>query len=73
MRVHVYCVYHIARKFCVVKFSRKLIWLSFRNFIFVDSSRIAIISDVNIVLRIKIFAGTDKSGKTEKILSRETF
>ena len=52
---------------------RKLIRLSFRNFIFTDSNPIAIINDVNIVSQIKIFAGRDKSAKTTKILSRETF
>ena len=52
---------------------RKLIRLSFRDFIFADSSPIAIINDVNIVLRIKIFVGRVKSTKTTKILPRETF
>ena len=65
--------YRIARKFRRVKFSWKLIRLSFRDFIFTDSDPIAIINDVNIVLRIKIFADGDKSTKTMKILTRETF
>ena len=65
--------YRIARKFRGVKFSRKLIRLSFRNFIFADSDPIAIINDVNIVSWIKIFAGGDKSAKTVKILTHETF
>ena len=34
---------------------------------------IVIINDVNIVSRIKIFAGRDKSAKTVKILPRKTF
>ena len=38
-----------------------------------DSDPIAIINDINIVSRIKIFMGRDKSVKTVKILSRETF
>ena len=61
-------MYRIARKFHGVKFSRKLIRLSFRNFIFADSGPIAIINDVhvNIVSQIKNFAGRDKSLKTEK-------
>ena len=42
--------YRIARKFCRIKFLRKLIRLSFLDFIFVDSDPIAIINDVNIVL-----------------------
>ena len=62
--------YRIARKFHGVKFSRKLIQLSFCDSIFADSIPIAIINDVNIVSRIKIFMGRDKS---MKILSRETF
>ena len=49
--------YCIARKFHGVKFSQKLIRLSFRDFIFADSSPIAIINDVNIVSQIKIFTG----------------
>ena len=65
--------YHIARKFRRIKFSWKLIRLSFRGFIFADSGPIAIINDVNTVLLIKIFAGRDKSAKTAKILPRETF
>ena len=64
---------HIARKFCRITFLRKLIRLSFRNFIFTDSDPIAIINDVNIVSWIKIFVGRDKSAKTAKILPRETF
>ena len=52
--------YRIARDFCGVKFAWKLIRISFRNFIFADSDPIAIINDVNIVLRIKIFMGGDK-------------
>ena len=63
------CDYRIARKFRGVKFSRKLIRLSFNNLIFADSDPIAIISDVNIVLQIKIFASRDKFAKTAKILS----
>ena len=66
-------VYCIARKFRGVKFSQKLICLSFRDFIFADSDPI---NDVNIVSRIKIFAGRDKSAKnakTVKILPREIF
>ena len=47
--------YRIARKFRGVKFSRKLIRLSFRDFIFADSDPIPIINDVNIVSRFKIF------------------
>ena len=66
-------MYRIARKFRGVKFSRKLTRLSFRDFIFADSGPIIIINDVNILLQIKIFAGRDKSAKTTKILSRETF
>ena len=65
--------YHVARKFRGVKFSQKLIRLSFRDFICTDSDPIAIVNDVNMVLRIKIFAGRDKSVKTTKILPRETF
>ena len=65
--------YRIARKFCGIKFLRKLIRLSFRDFIFADSDPIAITNDVNIVSWIKIFAGGDKSAKTMKILTRETF
>ena len=65
--------YHIARKFHGVKFSRKLIRLSFRDFIFADSSPFAIINDVNIVSRIKIFEGRDKSAKAAKILPHKTF
>ena len=38
--------YRIARKFHGVKFSWKLIRLSFRDFIFGDSNPIAIINDV---------------------------
>ena len=52
-----YIAYHIARKFREVKFSWKLIQLSFCDFIFTDSDPIAIINDVNIVSLIKIFAG----------------
>ena len=63
-------IYGIARKFRGVKFSQKLIRLSFRDFIFVDSDPIPII---NVVSWTKIFAGRDKSVKTAKILSRETF
>ena len=65
--------YRIARKFRGVKFSWKLIRLSF---LFTDSDPIAIINDVNIITRIKIFVGRDKSTKTTKtakILSHETF
>ena len=40
-------VYRIARKFHRVKFLRKLIRLSFCNFIFADFDPIAIINDVN--------------------------
>ena len=58
------------RKFHRVKFSWKLIRLSFHDFVFTDSDPIVIINDVKIVLRIKIFAGRDKS---VKILPRETF
>ena len=65
--------YRIARKFCGVKFSQKLIWLSFRDFIFMDSDPIAIINGVNVVSRIKIFVGRDKSAKNLKNLTRETF
>ena len=65
--------YRIARKFRGVKFSRKLIRLSFRDFIFADSDPIPIINDVNIVSQIKIFAGRDKSTKTTKISPCETF
>ena len=65
-------MYCIARKFRGVKFLWKLIRLSFHDFIFMDSNPIAIINDVNIVSRIKIFAGGDKSVKTVKILSHET-
>ena len=61
---------HKARKFRRVKFSRKLIRLTFHDFIFTDSDPIPII---NIVLWIKIFAGRDKSAKTTKILPFETF
>ena len=46
--------YCIARKFRRVKFSRKLIRQSFRNFIFTDSDPIATINDINIVSRIPI-------------------
>ena len=67
------CDYRIARKFRGIKFSRKLIRLSFHNLIFADSNPIAIISDVNIVSQIKIFASREKSAKTAKILSHETF
>ena len=63
-------VYRIARKFRGVKFSWKLIRLSFCVFIFTDSNPIAIINDVNIVSWIKIFAGEDKSAK---ILHHKTF
>ena len=63
-------IYRIARKFRGVKFSWKLIRLSFRNS---DSDPIAIINDVNIVSRIKIFVDGDKSTKTAKILHCETF
>ena len=63
-------IYRIARKFRGVKFSQKLIRLTFHDFIFADSDPIPII---NIVSRIKIFAGRDKSAKTMKILPRETF
>ena len=56
--------YHTARKFCGVKFLRKLIRLSFRNFIFVDSGPIAIINDVNIVLRIKMWTSIMAYGST---------
>ena len=66
-------IYRIARKFRGVKFSWKLIRLSFRNFIFTDSNPIAIINDINIVSWIKIFVGGNKSAKTAKILPRETF
>ena len=62
--------YHIARKFREVKFSQKLIRLSFRDFIFMDSD---LINDVNIVSWIKMFAGRDKSAKTTKILPHKTF
>ena len=65
--------YRIAKTFRGVKFSWKLIRLSFCNSIFADSDPIPIINDVNIVSRIKIFAGRDKSVKTAKILSCETF
>ena len=65
--------YSIARKFCGIKFSPKLIQLSFCDFIFMDSDPVAIISDVNIVSRIKISVGRDKSAKNMKILTRETF
>ena len=65
--------YRIARKFRGVKFSQKLIRLSFRNFICMDSDPIAIVNDVNMVSQINIFAGRDKSTKTAKILLRETF
>ena len=57
---------HIARKFCGVKFSRKLIRLSFLDFIFTNSDPITIINDVNIILQIEIFAGGDKSAKSAK-------
>ena len=66
-------VYCIARKFRGIKFSWKLIRLSFRDVIFTDSDPIAVINDINVVLRIKIFAGWDKSVKKVKILTRETF
>ena len=66
-------LYRIARKFRGVKFSWKLIRLSFRDFIFMDSDPIVIINDVNIVSRIKIFTGGDKSAKTAKILTHEAF
>ena len=72
-KVLCFVYYHIARKFRGVKFLRKLIRLSFHDFIFTDSDPIAIINDVNIVLWIKIFTGGDKSMKTVKILPRETF
>ena len=62
--------YRTARKFSEVKFSRKLIPLSFCDFIFMDSGPIAIINDINIVSQIKIFAGRNKSAKTAKILLR---
>ena len=39
-------IYRIARKFHGIKFSRKVIQLSFRDFIFTDSDPIAIINDV---------------------------
>ena len=61
------------RKFCGVKFSRKLSQLSFRDFIFTDSDPIPLINDVNIVSQIKIFAGRDKSTKTAKILLPRNF
>ena len=51
----------------------ELIRLSFHDFIFTDSDPIAIINDVNIVSRIKIFTGREKTMKTTKILPRETF
>ena len=38
-----------------------------------DSDPITTINDINIVSRIKIFAGRDKPAKTAKILPRETF
>ena len=64
--------YRIARKFHGVKFSWKLIWQSFCNFIFKDSDPIAIINDINTVSQIKIFVGRDKFTKTVKILTRKT-
>ena len=52
--------YCVARKFRGVKFLRKLIRLSFHDFIFADSGPIAIINDVNIVSQIKFSqAGTN--------------
>ena len=45
----------------------------FSQFIFTNSDPIAIINDVNIVSRIEIFMGRDKSAKNTKILPRETF
>ena len=70
MNSHVASIkYRIARKFHGVKFSWKLIC----DFIFADSGPIAIINDVNIVSRIKIFVGRDRSAKTTKILPCETF
>ena len=65
--------YSIARKFYGVKFSQKLIRLSFHDFIFADSGPIAIINNVNTVSWIKIFTGRDKSAKAATILPRETF
>ena len=73
LKVNETYMYRIARKFRGVKFLRKLIRLSFRDFFFTDSDPIAIISDVNIVSRIKIFVDRDKSAKNTKILTRETF
>ena len=65
--------YRVAGKFHGVKLLRKLIQLSFRDFIFMDSDPTTIIDDVNIVSRIKIFMDGDKSVKTAKILPSETF
>ena len=73
MNCHINIIYCIARKFREVKFLWKLIRLTFCDFIFTDSDPVAIINNVNIVSWIKIFAGRDKSAKTVKILSRETF
>ena len=61
--------YRIARKFRRVKYSQKLIRLSFRDFIFADSNPI-LINDVTIVSQIKIFAGRDKSVKTANFTTR---
>ena len=65
--------YRIARKFRGIKIFAELIRPSFRDFIFMDSDPITTINNVNIVSWIKFFAGKDKSTKTAKILSRETF
>ena len=63
MRTPSIYAYRIARKFRGVKFSRKLFH---RNFIFTNSDPIAVINDVNIVSRIKIFAGGANMRKPRK-------
>ena len=63
--------YQIARKFRGVKSSRKLIRLSFRDFIFTDSDPIAIINDANIVSRIKIFTDQNFHGREQIRENRE--
>ena len=72
-KVRMVPTYCITRNFRGTKLSQKLIPLSSRNFTVMDSDPIAIINHVNIVSQIKNFAGGDKSAKTVKILSRETF
>ena len=66
-------IYRIARKFHGIKFSWKLIRLSFRNFIFMDSDPIAIINDINTVLRIKIFHGRGQIRENHENFNLQNF